>query len=55
MRWHGPKHYRKGRLEVGRFWIAYGGWKPRRAYMIGNTRVLQIGPLAVFVHARSER
>lgn len=53
LRWVGPLHYRKGRLEVGRFWITWRGWKKPTSYNIGRTRVTSFGPLAIFDHRRS--
>lgn len=53
--WHGPRHYRKGRLEIGRVWLAWRGWSAPTAFNIGRTRVFSVGPIAVFVdpHART--
>jgi hypothetical protein len=50
IRWVGPKHYRKGRLEMGRFWFTWSGWRHFRPYNIGRTRVTSLGPLSVFNH-----
>ncbi|QDH93151.1 hypothetical protein QDA02_gp14 [Microbacterium phage Margaery] len=55
MRWVGPKHYRKGRLEIGRLWIAWAGWRRRPTFNVGSTRIVPVGPLAVFVHRKDDR
>lgn len=52
IRWNGPRHYRKGRLEIGRVWVTWRGWHMPVSYMIGSTRTFSVGPLAVFVHPR---
>lgn len=55
MRWVGRRTLRGGRLEIGRVWLTWGGWKARLPwrvqFRIGSTRVYSVGPIAVFVHA----
>ncbi len=49
MKWVGERTLRGGRLEVGRVWLAWRGWRRRTSYRIGTTRVFSVGPIAVFV------
>lgn len=51
MKWIGKRTLKGGRLEVGRYWFAWRGWSRPTRYSIGSTRVLTVGPIAVFVHA----
>lgn len=52
MRWVGKRTLTGGRLEIGRVWLAWRGWKRPVTYRIGSTRVLTVGPVAVFVQPR---
>lgn len=51
-RWVGPRHYRKGRLEIGRVWLTWRGWHRPKRYRIGSTVVFAVGPIAVFVQGQ---
>jgi hypothetical protein len=53
MRWVGKRTLKGGRLEIGRVWLTWGGWRvawPLRVqFRIGRARVFFVGPIAVFV------
>jgi len=49
VRWIGKRTLSGGRLEVGRVWLAWRGWRRPVSYRIGSTRVFSVGPVAVFV------
>ena len=49
MRWVGKRTLTGGRLEVGRLWFAWRGWQRPTSYRIGDTRVVAVGPVAVFI------
>jgi hypothetical protein len=51
MRWVGRRTLTGGRLEIGRVWLTWRGWRRPVRYSIGSTRVVTVGPLAVFIHA----
>ena len=55
MRWVGKRTLTGGRLEVGRFWFAWRGWKRPTRYKIGSTTVFSVGPVAVFARKDDER
>lgn len=52
MRWRHvagtPRTLNNGRLEIGRTWLAWRGWRRPTLYRIGSTVVFAVGPVAVF-------
>lgn len=54
MKWVGRRALAGGRLEVGRFWFAWRGWKAPTKFRIGSTLVFSVGPVAVFVCPKEE-
>lgn len=54
MRWVGKRTLNGGRLEVGRYWFAWRGWRRPTSYRIGSTRVFSVGPVAIFVQAPNQ-
>ena len=53
MKWVGKRTLKGGRLEIGRFWFVWRGWQRPIKYRIGDTTVVAIGPLAVFIGSKS--
>lgn len=55
MRWVGKRTLSGGRLEIGRIWLTWRGWRlSTKTYRIGCVRVVSAGPLAIFIHASSK-
>jgi hypothetical protein len=55
VRWIGKHTLTGGRLEIGRYWITWRGWRRPAKFRIGSTRVVCVGPLAVFIHQKGTR
>lgn len=52
IRWVGKRTLTGGRLEVGRVWLAWRGWKPPVKFRIGSTVIFSVGPIAVFINRK---